>query len=54
MIHDPDSFTFEIGKGEVLRDGTDVALIANGLLMAEALLEQFGLCRENIARVAKR
>ena len=37
VIHDTDSFTFEIGKGEVLRDGTDVALIANGLLVAEAL-----------------
>lgn len=37
VIHDPDSFTFEIGKGEVLRDGTDVAIIANGLLVAEAL-----------------
>ena len=37
VIHDLDSFTFEIGKGEMLREGTDVALIANGLLVAEAL-----------------
>ena len=37
VIHDPDRFTFEIGKGEVLREGTDVALIANGPLVAEAL-----------------
>ena len=37
VIHDVDSFRLEIGKGEVLRDGTDVALIANGLLVAEAL-----------------
>lgn len=37
VIHDPDSFTFAIGKGEVLREGTDVAIIANGLLVAEAL-----------------
>ena len=36
VIHG-DDFTFEIGKGEVLRDGTDVAIIANGLLVAEAL-----------------
>ncbi len=28
---------FEIGKGEVLRDGTDVAIIANGLMVNEAL-----------------
>jgi len=37
VIHDPDSFKFEIGRAEVLREGTDVALIANGLLVAEAL-----------------
>ena len=37
VIHDLDSFTFEIGKGEVLREGTDVAIIANGLLVAEAM-----------------
>lgn len=37
VIHDAESFTFEIGKGEVLRDGADVALIANGLLVAETL-----------------
>jgi len=37
VIHDAESFTFEIGKVEVLRDGADLALIANGLLVAEAL-----------------
>jgi len=36
VIHGED-FTFQIGKGEVLRDGTDVAILANGLLVAEAL-----------------
>jgi len=36
VIHG-DDFKFEIGKGEVLRDGTDVAIIANGLMVAEAL-----------------
>ncbi len=29
--------TFEIGKGNVLRNGTDVTLIASGILVAEAL-----------------
>lgn len=29
--------TFEIGKGIVLRDGTDVTLIASGILVSEAL-----------------
>ncbi len=37
VFHDEDTFRFEIGKGEVLREGTDVAIIANGLLVAEAL-----------------
>ena len=32
-----EGFHFEIGKGEVLRDGTDVAIIANGLLVYEAI-----------------
>ena len=32
-----DDYKFEIGKGEVLRDGTDVAIIANGLLTYEAI-----------------
>ena len=36
VFHD-DSYRFELGKGEVLRDGTDVAIIANGLMVAEAI-----------------
>ncbi len=32
-----EDFKFEIGKGEILRDGTDVAIIANGLLTYEAI-----------------
>ena len=31
------NFNFQIGKGEILRDGTDVAIIANGLLVYEAI-----------------
>ena len=37
VIHDEGTYKFEMGKGEVLVDGTDVAIIANGLLVAEAL-----------------
>lgn len=37
VFHDEASFTFEIGKGEVLRDGKDVAIIATGLMVPEAL-----------------
>ena len=32
-----EGFNFQIGKGEVLREGTDVAIIANGLLTYEAI-----------------
>ena len=32
-----EDYKFEIGKGEILRDGTDVAIIANGLLTYEAI-----------------
>jgi transketolase len=32
-----EGFKFEIGKGEILSDGTDVAIIANGLMVYEAM-----------------
>ena len=32
-----EGMNFQIGKGETLRDGTDVAIIANGLMVYEAL-----------------
>ena len=37
VFHDPETFHFEIGKGEVITEGNDVAIIANGLLVAEAI-----------------
>ena len=36
VFHSED-YKFEIGKGEVLREGSDVAIIANGLLTYEAI-----------------
>ena len=36
VIHE-EGMKFEIGKGEILKDGADVAIIANGLMVAEAL-----------------
>ena len=36
VFHSED-YKFEIGKGEILKDGTDVAIIANGLLVYEAI-----------------
>ena len=37
VFHDADNFSFEIGKGEVLAEGNDVAIIATGLMVAEAV-----------------
>ena len=36
VFHD-ESYEFVIGKGEILKDGTDVAIIANGLMVYEAI-----------------
>ena len=47
VVHGED-FKFEIGKGEVLRDGTDIAIIANGLLTYEALAAAEELAKEGI------
>ena len=43
-----EGFKFEIGKGEVLRDGTDVAIIANGLLVYEAIQAGEALAEQGI------
>ena len=32
-----EGFEFQIGKGEVMRDGNDIAIIANGLMVYEAI-----------------
>ena len=37
VFHD-ERYKFQIGKGEVVSDGTDVAIIANGLLVYEAIV----------------
>jgi len=37
VFHDEENFQFQIGKGEVLQDGTDVAIIATGLMVNEAV-----------------
>ena len=48
VVHE-EGAPFQIGKGEVLRDGKDVAIIANGLLVAEALTAAEELAKEGIA-----
>ena len=37
VFHD-ESYQFEIGKGEIVKDGADVAIIANGLMVYEAVM----------------
>ena len=37
VFHDEATFKFQIGKGEILRDGSDVAIIATGLMVDEAV-----------------
>ncbi len=42
------NFNFQIGKGEVLREGSDVAIIANGLMVYEAIQAGEALAAEGI------
>ena len=37
VFHDPEKYHFEIGKGETLTDGFDIAVISTGLMTSEAL-----------------
>ena len=43
-----EGFEFQIGKGEVMRDGNDVAIIANGLMVYEAIKAGETLAAEGI------
>ena len=45
VIHQEEGYSFQIGKGEVLREGTDVAIISTGLMTAEAV-EAWGALKE--------
>ena len=49
VIHDEANYKFEIGKGETLREGSDVALIATGLMTAEALGAAEQLAAEGVS-----
>ena len=52
VFHDAERYTFQIGKGEQLTEGNDVAIIATGLMVAEALTAAENLAKEGIhARV---
>jgi transketolase len=43
-----EGFQFQIGKGEVMRDGNDVAIIANGLMVYEAIQAGEALAEKGI------
>lgn len=43
-----EGYQFEIGKGEVVRDGSDVAIIANGLMVYEAIVAAQALAAQGI------
>ncbi|MDY4954806.1 MAG: transketolase family protein [Candidatus Onthomonas sp.] len=49
VFHDPDHYTFQIGKGELLREGSDVAILANGLMVHEALDAAEALAQSGIS-----
>lgn len=40
VFHDEDTFTFQIGKGEMIQDGTDVAILSTGLDVKGCRLRQ--------------
>ena len=53
-----DDYKFEIGKGEIVKEGSDVTIVANGLMVAEVIeagkeLEKKGISAEiiNIATI---
>lgn len=52
VFHDEETYHFEIGKGELLRDGADLAILATGLMVQEALTAAEALAQEGVhARV---
>lgn len=48
VIHDRDNYRFEIGKGEILREGSDVTIVATGILVSSALEAAEKLAAEGI------
>ena len=49
VFNDKNSYKFELGKGVVLREGTDVTIIATGLMVYEALEASKTLADEGIS-----
>lgn len=49
VFHDPDTYHFRIGKGEVVADGTDVTLVATGIMVGMAMEAAATLAGEGIS-----
>ena len=49
VFHEAEHFHFEIGKGEQLTEGSDVAIIATGLMVNEALIAAENLKQQGIS-----
>lgn len=48
VIYDPDDYQFEIGKGHLLQEGSDLTIIATGLEVYESLIAAEKLAGEGI------
>ena len=49
VINDREDYRFEIGKGEVLREGSDVTIIATGIMVSSALEAAEKLAEEGVS-----
>ena len=47
-LHDS-NYKFEVGKGEVLREGSDIAIIATGIMVAKAMEAAEELSKEGVS-----
>lgn len=48
-FHNAENYTFTLGKGETLKDGTDLTIIATGLMVYEAVVAAERLAAEGIS-----
>lgn len=49
VLNDPETYKFELGKGVVLREGTDVTIVACGLMVGEALTAAEELAQKGVS-----
>ena len=49
VVNDPENFDFEIGKGIVMREGTDVTIVACGLMVQAALEAAEALAEKGVS-----